>query len=64
MHSIHDVQDVYPNSPAAAAGLHSFDDFIIGTDSSANEVCTNMNMWPILLLGVNKVQNLARRNII
>ena len=38
MHSIYDVQDVYPNSPAAAAGLHSFDDFIIGTDSSANEV--------------------------
>jgi hypothetical protein len=31
------ILDVYPNSPAAAAGLHSFDDFIIGTDSSANE---------------------------
>lgn len=32
------VQEVYSNSPAAKAGLQAYDDYILGTDSSLQEV--------------------------
>lgn len=31
-------QEVYSNSPAAKAGLQAYDDYILGTDSSLQEV--------------------------